>query len=155
MNTEAITECGGSRVETTEQRRSLKVICERDVAEQAYHSVTLKDQSPQSAARLFSDSLCSITPQISLFLSGVLTFPPTRSVFHVTAASPAHFWRFYFIPCATKSLFSFPGVSSVNLSSFAWRYRVHPPQNTAAETVKWGQWCTINSLTFFIPHCYL
>ncbi len=110
----ALSECGGGRVETTEQRWSLKVRCERDVAEQALSlcytagSVTT-DCSPAPLLSSPSVSLCSITPPPPF--SDVILFLPTSSVF-VCLRFPSmplffQFISFYFFLCPAILPFSF------------------------------------------------
>ena len=66
----ALTECGGGRVETTEQR-SLKVRCERDVAEQAlslgYTAGSVATDCSPAPLPLFLD-----VPSLTLALSDVI-----------------------------------------------------------------------------------
>lgn len=81
----ALTECGGGWVETTEQRWSLKVRCERDVAEQAlslgYTAGSVTDCSPapllslrfytfhHSHSDVSAFSPLHLSPSLSVFIS--------------------------------------------------------------------------------------
>lgn len=67
----ALTDCGGGRVETTEQCWSLKVRCERDVAEQAlslgYTAGSVATDCSPAPLPLFRD-----VPSLTLALSDVI-----------------------------------------------------------------------------------
>lgn len=143
----ALTECGGGRVETTEQRWSLKVRYKRDVAEQALSlcytagSVTT-DCSPAPLFSSPSVSLCSLLiliyysvfPYITCFYLSLLSLPATcLSVYQFSFLSVSCFIAFLFLDCCRVNLLSIcptPLYASIT--------------NTGAETLNWGQWCTIN-----------
>lgn len=139
-------------METTEQRWSLKVRCERDVAEQALSlcytagSVTT-DCSPAPLLSSPSVSVCSITPHSHS--------PPLRCYsvssylicFSLSPLSlPATFlsvYQFLFLSISRYIAFLFPYYCRVNLFFLCLTLLCPSITNALAETLNWGQLRTI------------
>lgn len=149
----AFTECGGGRVETTEQRRSLKVRYERDVAEQAL-SLCYTAGSVTTGCSPAPLPLFLYVPSL-LTLSDVILLLPTSSVF--LCPSPlllplsSQVYRFLFLSLSHFIAFLFLDYCRVNLSFCCLTLLCPFITNTGAETLNWGQWGTIKQSHLIPP----
>lgn len=123
-----------------------------------YHSVTQQDQSPQTAAQLLSFPLPLFLYVPSSMLSPSLRRYSVSSCLNCLPLSPLSLpatflsvYQFLFLSISHYIAFLFPDYCRVNLL-FLFLTPLSPSiTNTRAETLNWGQRCTIKVSNLIPP----